>query len=407
MNKFYTLEGNKYSSIPIKKINPDEPPKYYSDHEVGSWLSAALPGLKLSLPKIAALLPSFPPLPALPSFPPLPPLPPFPSLPIFPPLAIPNPVISTPVIKLPTPTVTVTPPKIDVAKAKIEPVQVKITPPPLPVSVPPPNQWKADPKDVRAVSETVKVVGDVTQLVGKGVTVVTGITGGGVAVGASITAAGAGISQVGDAGIKFAETIEKANKLKTSGIIGGLAEISKISKDLGFEKVSNVTGNASTQGQNIQNALQTGNPSQVINTASQFLNSVGVAPQVSQNLSSVGSKVEQSLNILNSNTAILDQLKAKPLVNSLTNINRSLEQNKPSTTSKPFIDIYKDPINDPSHPLYVPPLPSQGKTNEKPSPIPTTDTKKTEKKDSNNIGILLIGVVGIFAIMNKKKGKKK
>ncbi len=406
MNKFYTLEGNKYRSIPVKKINPDEPPKYYSDHEVGSWLSAALPSLKLSLPNIASLLPSFPPLPALPSFPPLPPLPPLPALPSFPPMAVPNAVISTPVVKLPTPTITVTPPKIDVANAKVEFAQVKVTPPPLPVKVAPPNQWKADPKDVKAVGETVKLVGDVTTIVGTGVNIATSWTGLGAGLGTTIMGAGAGLSSIGNAGIKFAETIETANKLKTSGVVAGLGEISKISKDLGYDKVSNITGNASSQGQNIQNALQSGNPSQVLNAGSNFLNSIGVAPSVANNLSSASSIVDQGLNILNSNTAILDQLKAKPLINGQATINRSFEQSKPTTTNKPFTDIFKDPINDPSHPLYVPPLPSQGKTNEKPSPIPTTDIKKIEKKDSNNMGILLIGVAGIFVLMNKK-GKKK
>ncbi len=79
----------------------------------------------------------------------------------------------------------------------------------------------------------------------------------------------------------------------------------------------------------------------------------------------------------------------------------------PNSIINPLQPIFKDPVNDPSHPLYIPPPPSSGKIpSAKPSVLPSNSISKNEKSNSN-IGIFLIAGIGFYIFNKNKKGKKK
>jgi hypothetical protein len=77
----------------------------------------------------------------------------------------------------------------------------------------------------------------------------------------------------------------------------------------------------------------------------------------------------------------------------------NIPQNKP-TPPAGGMTLFKDPINDPSHPLYIPPAGQQGTTK-----IPSPDRPPAIAGTNNSIGIIVgIGLLG-YLFMNKK-GKK-
>ena len=408
MAKFYTLEGyDKNNTLQKRKVNPDKSPVYFNDYEMGSWLSAALNLPKLNLPGLAAMLPSFPPisLPPLPQLPPLPPLPSF-NLPnIFPP--IPTPVISVPSLpplNIPSPNITASLPKIELPQIpsmppiKIEPQIPKI-------------DLRPNPQGIMKVGDTVQAAGGVTSVVGSGMVstgtllastgvgvkvgaAIAGVGGTVMTVGAGLTGYGAAISRVG-ASLQTAQSI-----IQNKDIVGGLKLISETSGNLGLKEVSQATNtavNVATQGQNIVNTLQTGSPTAIVNTVNGLLNQSGVSPQVTDRLSQGGQMIEANQSFLSKNPYGDEIFKLQSLNN----------QKNPSSIVTPLKPIFKDPVNDPTHPLYIPPPPSSGQIpSSKPINLPNNSTIEKQKSDMN-IGIFLVAGLGFYLFTQNKKGKKR
>lgn len=408
MAKFYTLEGyDKNKTLQKRKANPDKSPVYFNDYEMGSWLSAALNLPKLNLPGLAAMLPSFPPisLPPLPQLPPLPPLPSF-SLPnIFPP--IPTPVISVPSLpplNIPSPNITASFPKIELPQIPSMP-PIKIEP------QIPKMDLRPNPQGIMKVGDTVQAAGGVTSVVGSGMVstgtllastgvgvkvgaAIAGVGGTVMTVGAGLTGYGAAISRVG-ASLQTAQSI-----IQNKDIVGGLKLISETSGNLGLKEVSQATNtavNVATQGQNIVNTLQTGSPTAIVNTVNGLLNQSGVSPQVTDRISQGGQMIEANQSFLSKNPYGDEIFKLQSLNN----------QKNPSSIVTPLKPIFKDPVNDPTHPLYIPPPPSSGKIpSSKPINLPSNSTIEKQKSDIN-IGIFLVAGLGFYLFTQNKKGKKR
>jgi len=417
--KFYTLEGYKKNGTLQKyKVNPDKSPVYYNDYELGSWLSAALKLPPLNLPSLAAMLPSLPPISIPPiSFPPLPSLPPLPSfsLPnIFPP--IPTPVLSVPSlpsVNIQIPNISATLPKIDIPSIKIEPPLIKIEPQIPKIDLrPSPIKVKVNAEDIGKTGEAVTSAGNITQEVGKGMVTVGGgiaATGFGVKVGsfiagagATVIGAGAGVKAIGTGITSFANTLETAQSIiAKKDIIGGLKLIGETSDKVGYKEISQTTNtavNTVNQAQNIANTIQTGSPQAVANTVSNLLNQSGVSPQITDRISQGGQMLQTGQNFLSTSPYKDEIFKLQSL-----NINKD-----PNTIVKPLQPIFKDPVNDPTHPLYIPPPPSSGKIPiSKPSVLPSNTIPTSQKSDSTNIGIFLIAGIGFYIFSKNKKGKRK
>jgi hypothetical protein len=403
--KFYTLEGyDKNKTLQKRKANPDKSPVYFNDYEMGSWLSAALKLPPLHLPSIvAAMTPSFPPipLPPLPQLPPLPPLPSF-SLPnIFPP--IPTPVISVPSLpplNIPSPNITASLPKIELPEIPSMP-PIKIEP------QIPKMDLRPNPQGMVKVGDTLQAAGGVTTLVGKGLVEVgavlsptgiggfiAGVGGGAMAVGAGVAGAGTIISKAGTS-LQTAQSI-----IQNKDIIGGLKAISETSGNLGLKDVSEATNtavNVANQGQNIGNALSTGSPTAIVNTVNGLLNQSGVSPQITDRISQGTQMIETNQSFLSKNPYADEIYKLQSL-----NIKKD-----PSSIITPLKPIFKDPVNDPTHPLYIPPPPSSGKIpSSKPINLPSNATIEKQKSDTN-IGIFLVAGLGFYLFTQNKKGKKR
>lgn len=419
MAKFYTLEGyNKNGTLQKYKVNPDKSPVYYNDYELGSWLSAALNLPPLSMASFAALLPSLPPISIPPiSFPPLPSLPPLPSfsLPnIFPP--IPTPVLSVPSlpsINIQIPNISASLPKIDIPSINIEPPLIKIEPQIPKIDLrPSPIKVKVNAEEIGKTGETVTAVGTATTIVGKGMVEVGGAiasTGVGLKVGgfiagagATVITAGAGITAVGAGITAAASTLQTAQGIISNrDIIGGLKLIGETSDKVGYKEISQTTNtavNTVNQAQNIANTIQTGSPQAVANTVSNLLNQSGVSTQVTDRISQGGQMLQTGQSFLSTSPYKDDIFKLQSL-----NINKD-----PNTIVKPLQPIFKDPVNDPTHPLYIPPPPSDGKIPiSKPSLLPSNTIPSGQKSDSINIGIFLIAGIGLYFFSQNKKGKRK
>ena len=409
MAKFYTLEGyNKNNTLQKRKVNPDKSPVYFNDYEMGSWLSAALNLPPLHLPSIvAAMAPSFPPipLPPLPQLPPLPPLPSF-NLPnIFPP--IPTPVISVPSLpplNIPSPNITASLPKIELPQIPSMP-PIKIEP------QIPKMDLRPNPKEIVKVGNTVQTVGEATSVVGSGMVSAGGFlvsSGFGVKAGAliggagvAVTGVGAGIAGTGAVISKVGTTLQTAQSIvQNKDIIGGLKLISETSGNLGLKEVSQATNtavNVANQGQNIVNTLQTGSPTAIVNSVNGLLNQSGVSPQVTDRLSQGGQMIEANQSFLSKNPYGDEIFKLQSLNN----------QKNPSSIVTPLKPIFKDPVNDPTHPLYSPPPPSSGQIpSSKPINLPSNTTLEKQKSDMN-IGIFLVAGLGFYLFTQNKKGKKR
>ena len=419
MAKFYTLEGyNKNGALQKYKVNPDKSPVYYNDYELGSWLSAALNLPPLSMKSFAAMLPSLPPISIPPiSFPPLPSLPPLPSfsLPnIFPP--IPTPVLSLPSlpsVNIQIPNISASLPKIDIPSINIEPPLINIQPQIPKIDLRPSSiKVKVNAEDIGKTGETVTAVGTATTVVGKGMVEVGGAiastgalvkVGGFIAgAGATVITAGAGITAVGAGITAAASTLQTAqNIISNKDIIGGLKLIGETSDKVGYKEISQTTNtavNTVNQAQNIANTIQTGSPQAVANTVSNLLNQSGVSPQVTDRISQGGQMLQTGQSFLSTSPYKDEIFKLQSL-----NINKD-----PNTIVKPLQPIFKDPVNDPTHPLYIPPPPSDGKIPiSKPSLLPSNTIPSGQKSDSINIGIFLIAGIGLYFFSQNKKGKRK
>lgn len=326
----------------------DSPPEYYSEHELGSLLSRAIQktmGKKLL-------------------------------------------------------TVSATKLKINPAKLKPPIAKIKIATPKISV---PPEKLKPSPTEAIKVGKGLTTVGTVSTVVGKGLTVVGGaisttvvgapigalIAGAGttmVGAGTALVGAGAGLQQVGQATLDA-----KGLNLKTLTTKEGLGIVSKISKtsdSLGVTKNASSTidsiSNPVNQGNNILNAFQSNKPTEGIDLASSLLNQLGVKQETTSLVSEgVNLAIKTDQNFRGA-SAFFPPTTIQP---------------KEEIPSKP---IFKDPVNDPTHPLYIPPPvePSKGKV----SPLPSNQ-KPQDKKDTN-IGLFLAIGIGVF-LLTQKKGKRK
>ena len=327
----------------------DSPPEYYSEHELGSLLSQAIQktmGKRLLTVSAAKL-------------------------------------------------------KINPAKLKPPIAKIKIAPPKISI---PPQKLKVNPSDMVKAGQGLQTVGTVSTVVGKGLTVVGGAistsvvlapvgatlatVGGGMAVyGEGMVKAGVGLEQVGQTALDAKKLSLKT--LTTKEGLGIVSKISKTSDSAGITKNAssnlNLITNTANQGNNIVNAFQSGKPSEGINLASSFLNQTGLVKPETTNL------ISQGVNLA---------------VQTDQTFRGSAAFFPPSTDKKPipFTPIFKDPVNDPSHPLYIPP-PPQEPSKGKISPLPSNQ-KQEEKKSENNIGLFLAIGAGIF-LLTQKKGKKK
>jgi len=319
--------------------------------------------------------------------------------------------------------------------SKLKPPPVKIIPKTPKISIPP-QKLKVTPQETLKVAKGIQTAGAVTSLVGKGITVVGGAVGAsvvGAPVGALIAGAGAGVAGYGQlmvgAGVGLeavAQTAIDAQSLSKLSLQSlktkeGLALVSKIGTGIDSNllnkspvKIGDLvsTGNQAIA---INDSFKAGNLQAGSNLTSDLLNNFGVNPTITESIRTKGQIAQQGKegNIsetLNTTGNFLSSLGYnqegeifKMASGTTSAVERILvqENQKGEILPNPF-PVFKDPVNDPSHPLYIPPIsePSKGKI----SPLPSNS--KTEKTDSSNIEIFLIAGIGIF-LLTQKKGKRK
>jgi len=132
------------------------------------------------------------------------------------------------------------------------------------------------------------------------------------------------------------------------------------------------------------------NANTAINTGLDYYNTgSGIAETLGFKPPSLGTTSEEFFGLLSNSE--------KPTLDRALNI----PQNKPITGG---IIPFKNPVTDPSHPLYIPPTGKQGQQGQ--TKIPTSDRPPpTIENSSGNIGLIVgIGLLG-YLFMNKK-GKK-
>jgi hypothetical protein len=312
-------------------------------------------------------------------------------------MQIPN--ISASLPKIDIPSINITPPLI-----KIEPQIPKIDLRPNSIKV------KVNAEDIGKTGEAVTSVGNITQEVGKGMVTVGGgiaATGLGVKVGgfiagagATVIGAGAGVTAIGTGITSFANTLQTAQGIiANKDIIGGLKLIGETSDKVGYKEISQTTNtavNTVNQAQNIANTIQTGSPQAVANTVSNLLNQSGVSPQITDRISQGGQMLQTGQSFLSTS----------PYKDEIFKL-QSLNTNKdPNTIVKPLQPIFKDPVNDPTHPLYIPPPPSEKIPSSKPINLPSNTILEKQKSDMN-IGIFLVAGLGFYLFTQNKKGKKR
>lgn len=327
----------------------DSPPEYYSEHELGSLLSQAIQktmGRKLL-------------------------------------------------------TVSATKLKINPAKLKPSPVKISVATPKISV---PPEKLKLSPSEAIKVGQGLQKVGTVSSVVGKGLTVVGGAistTVVGAPIGAMIGTVGAGMTVYGEGMVKAGAGLQQVGQatldakglslknLTTKEGLGIVSKISKTSDSLGVTKNASSTidsiSNPINQENNILNAFQSNRPSEGIGLASNLLNQLGVKQETTNLVSEgVNLAIKTDQNFRGA-SAFFPPTTIQP---------------KEEIPSKP---IFKDPVNDPTHPFYIPPPvePNKGKI----SPLPNNQ-KQQDKKSDLNIGLFLALGLGAY-LLTQKKGKRK
>lgn len=319
--------------------------------------------------------------------------------------------------------------------SKLKPPPVKIIPKTPKISIPP-QKLKVTPQEIAKTGQGLQTAGNITTTAGKGIVAVGGAvasTGVGLKVGTLIAGAGGAVAGAGSfmtaSGTLLssvggtATDIQKLSKLNLNslGTKEGLALVSKV----GTETDSNLLNkspvkigdlvNTGNQAISINDSFKAGNLQAGSNLTSDLLNNFGVNPTITESIRTGGQIAQQGKegNIsetLNTTGNFLSSLGYnqegeifKMASGTTSAVERILvqENQKGEILPNPF-PVFKDPVNDPSHPLYIPPIsePSKGK------PIPLPSNQKTEKTDSSNIGIFLIAGIGIF-LLTQKKGKKK
>jgi len=231
----------------------------------------------------------------------------------------------------------------------------------------------------------------------KGKTKIAKVTPKELKTGLAVTGAVAGLIVTGGTAGVLAGGLATATGIGASSIVGG-ASIVATGSVLGstlfangsptMASALNATGallsNPTVQekiplAQNANTAINTG--LNYYNTGSGIAETLGLRPP------SLGTNSQEFFNLMsNSDKPVLDRSLNIP------------QQSKPSGMI-PF----KNPITDPSHPLYIPPTGKQGQNGQ--TQIPSPD-RPLMMENSSSIGIIIgIGLLGYLA-MNKKKGKK-
>jgi hypothetical protein len=130
---------------------------------------------------------------------------------------------------------------------------------------------------------------------------------------------------------------------------------------------------------------------------------------------SANSAISTGLGYYNTGAGIAEGfgLSVPSLGNTSSDLLKSVLTNKPTASNRALVNqypsptptIFKDPVNDPSHPLYQKP---SGVTTGKPIQQQTQQTESKEGINSNNLFMILgLGALGYFVMNSQKKGKKK
>lgn len=149
-----------------------------------------------------------------------------------------------------------------------------------------------------------------------------------------------------------------------------------------------------------------------LNTAGAMLNN----PTVQQNIplaSNANTAINTGLDYYNTGSGIAETLGLKPPslgTNSQEFFDLLSNPSKdralilpPSSEPTTGINPFKNPLTDPSHPLYIPPTGKQGQQGQ--TKIPSTDRPPMPPSPPSNIGIIIgIGLLG-YLFMNKDKKK--
>ena len=172
-----------------------------------------------------------------------------------------------------------------------------------------------------------------------------------------------------------------------------------------------IVGTASALGSTL---FASGSPTMgsAFNTAGAMLNN----PTVQQNIplaSNANTAINTGLDYYNTGSGIAETLGLKPPslgTNSQEFFDLLSNPSKdralilpPSSEPTTGINPFKNPLTDPSHPLYIPPTGKQGQQGQ--TKIPSTDRPPMPPSPPSNIGIIIgIGLLG-YLFMNKDKKK--
>jgi hypothetical protein len=232
----------------------------------------------------------------------------------------------------------------------------------------------------------------------KGKTKIGKITPKELKTGLAVTGAVAGLIATGGTAGVLAGGLATATGIGASSIVGG-ASIVATGSVLGstlfangsptIASALNATG-ALLSNPTVQDKIPLAqNANTAINTGLDYYNTgSGIAETLGFKPPSLGTTSQEFFGLLSNSE--------KPTLDRALNI----PQNKPTTGGMvPF----KNPVTDPSHPLYIPPTGKQGQQGQ--TKIPTPDRPPTMENSSSSIGIIVgIGLLG-YLFMNKK-GKK-
>lgn len=131
-------------------------------------------------------------------------------------------------------------------------------------------------------------------------------------------------------------------------------------------------------------------------------------------VNSANSAINTGLSYYNTGAGIAEGfgLSTPSLGNTSSEFLKSVLTNKPTAQDRALINqypppkpsIFKDPVNDPSHPLYQKP---SGTATGKPVIQQTKQDQPKEGINSNNLFMILgLGAIGYFVMNSQKKGKK-
>ena len=225
---------------------------------------------------------------------------------------------------------------------------------------------KVTPKELKrglavtgAVAATIATAGAASPFVA-GAATLTGISAGAIASGAGTIATGAALGSTllasGNPGI--------GNLLNTAGAL--------------------------LNNQSVKDNIPLANSAnQAINTGLNYYNTgAGIAEGLGLNVPSLGTNSQEFFSLFsNRENNVLD---------------RALQIDKQQENQPSPLNPFKNPLTDPTSPLYVPPSPNMQPVKQPGQKLPSTD-KKPEQKNESNLGLIIgIGVIG-YLFMNRGK----